>query len=82
MINIIPEIKITIVKVFEPKEIISKDFILPTGKPIQKCGFFDERDEFIVPKTGKMPEGFCQHVYHAINKSLDILRKGVDIRTD
>ncbi|NPE08921.1 MAG: TIGR04076 family protein [Asgard group archaeon] len=61
-------------KVFGPKEIIGKDFILLSGKPIQKCGFFDEGDKFIVPKTGIMSEGFCQHAYYAIYRSLDFIR--------
>lgn len=70
------ELKITVVKVFEPKDIIGKDFILETGEKISKCGFFDEGDEFIVPKSGKMPEGFCQHAYHSIYKFIDVLRLG------
>ncbi|NHJ05426.1 MAG: TIGR04076 family protein [Candidatus Heimdallarchaeota archaeon] len=70
------EFKITVVKVFEPKDIFSKDFILETREKILKCGFFDERYEFIVPKSGKMPEGFCQHAYHSLYKFIDVLRLG------
>lgn len=69
-------LRITVVRVMEPKDIIGKDFILETGKPIEKCGFFDEGDQFIVPESGLMPEGFCQHAYHSLYRYLDTLRLG------
>ena len=70
-------LKITVVKVFEPKEIIGNDFIRKSGQPIQKCGFFSEGDQFIVPETGAMPEGFiCIHAFQSINKHVEVLRLG------
>ena len=73
-------LKITVVKVFEPKEIIGEDFIRESGQPIQKCGFFCEGDHFIVPETGAMPEKFiCIHAFHAINKHVEVLRLGGSI---
>jgi len=73
-------LKITVVKVFEPKDIIGKDFIRESGKPIPKCGFFNEGDQFIVPETGAMREGFiCHHAFHAINKYVEVLRLGGSI---
>jgi uncharacterized repeat protein (TIGR04076 family) len=73
-------LKITVEKVCEPKDIIGKDFIRESGKPIPKCGFFKEGDQFIVPKTGAMPENFiCQHAFYAINKYVEVLRLGGSI---
>jgi len=70
------KVKITVVKIFEPKDVIGKDFIRESGKSIPKCPFFEEGNEFIVPESGKMPEDFCQHAYHAIYRNLDVLRLG------
>ena len=73
-------IKITVVKVFEPKDIIGKDFIRASGKPVPKCSFFEEGDQFLVPETGAMPEEFiCQHAFYAINKYVEVLRLGGSI---
>ena len=68
--------KITVVKVFEPKEIIGEDFIRESGKPIPKCPFFKEGDEFFVNEFGEMPEKFCQFAFISISKFVDILRLG------
>ncbi|MHA1365325.1 MAG: TIGR04076 family protein [Candidatus Heimdallarchaeota archaeon] len=70
------KVKITVVKVFEPKDIIGKDFILESGEKIPKCPFFKEGNEFIVNKWGEQPEGFCQFAFHSISKFVDILRLG------
>ena len=73
-------LKITVIKVCEPKDIIGKDFIRKSGQPIPKCGFFSEGDQFIVPNTGAMPEGFiCIHAFNAINKHVEVLRLGGSI---
>ncbi len=71
------KVKITVEKVCEPKDIIGKDFIRESGKPIPKCGFFSEGDQFIILETGAMPEEFiCQHAFYAINKHVEVLRLG------
>ncbi|MFW9772031.1 MAG: TIGR04076 family protein [Candidatus Heimdallarchaeota archaeon] len=73
-------LKITVVKVFEPKDIIGNDFIRESGKLIPKCGFFNEGDQFIIPETGAMPEKFiCIHAFNAINKHVEVLRLGGSI---
>jgi hypothetical protein len=41
-------VKITVVKVFEPKDIIGQDFILESEEKIPKCPFFKEGNEFLV----------------------------------
>ena len=68
--------KISVVKVFEPKDIIGEIFILEKGEKIPKCGFFDEGDEFTVNKWGEKPDGFCQFAFYSISKFVDILRLG------
>ena len=71
------KIKITVEKIFEPKDVIGKDFVRESGKLIPKCSFFKEGDQFIVPETGAMPEDFiCQHAFFAINKYVEVLRLG------
>ena len=69
--------KITVVKIFEPKDVIGEDFILESGKKIPKCSFFKEGDEFIVNEYGEKPEKFiCQFAFYSICKYVDILRLG------
>ncbi len=69
------KVKITIVKVFEPKDIIGKDYILLNGKKLTKCGA-REGLEFIVGDRGDMPEGFCHHAWFGLYKNINILRYG------
>ncbi|NPD87920.1 MAG: TIGR04076 family protein [Asgard group archaeon] len=68
-------VKITVVKQFEPKDVIGEDFIRESGKPITKC-FMKENKEFIVGDTGDMPEGFCHHAWYGIYKSVEFLKYG------
>lgn len=68
-------VKITIVKVFEPKDVIGRDFIKSDGNPIPKC-FLEEGQEFLVTDDGEMPEGFCQQAWHSIHTSVSLLRYG------
>jgi len=53
------KVKITVVKVFEPKDVIGKDFIKSDGKPISKC-FLEEGQEFYVTDKGEMPDIWWQ----------------------
>ena len=69
------KVKITVVKVFAPKDVIGKDFIKSDGKPIPKC-FLKEGQEFIVKEKGEMPDGFCDHAWYGIHTSVNILRYG------
>ena len=68
-------IKITVVKKFEPKDIIGEDFIRPDGRPITICGF-REGQEFIVEERGTMPEGFCHHAWYGLYKNVNVLKYG------
>ncbi len=68
------KVKITVVKMFEPKDVIGEDFMKSDGKPIPKCGFLRQGQEFFVKDTGQMPDGFCEHAWYGIYKSVDILR--------
>ncbi|NPD90195.1 MAG: TIGR04076 family protein [Asgard group archaeon] len=68
-------VKVTVVKQFEPKDIIGEDFIRESGKPITKS-FMKENQEFEVKETGDMPEGFCYHAWYGIYKSVEFLRFG------
>ena len=68
------KIKITVEKIFEPKDVIGKDFVRESGKLIPKCSFFKEGDQFIVPETGAMPEDFiCQHAFLLLTNMLRFL---------
>jgi uncharacterized repeat protein (TIGR04076 family) len=70
------KLKITVVRVFEPKDVIGEDFIKPDGKPIPKC-FLRQGQEFLVKDTGEKPEGFCEHAWWvSVYKSVSILRLG------
>ena len=69
------KVKLTVVKVFAPKDVIGKDFIKPDGKPIPKC-FLKEGQEFRVEDEGEMPDGFCHHAWFGIHTSVNILRYG------
>ena len=69
------KVRITVVKVFEPKDVIGKDFIKSDGKPISKC-FLEEGQEFLVKDDGGMPDGFCHHAWFGIYKNVNILRYG------
>ena len=53
--------RITVVKVFEPKDVIGEDFIRESGEPITKCGFVEEKQVFIVDEMLTVPKGFCPH---------------------
>ena len=69
------DVKITVVKQFEPRDIIGEDFIRESGKKITKC-FMKENSEFKVPQTGDMPEGFCHHAWYGLYKSVELLKYG------
>lgn len=68
-------IKITVVKQFEPKDIIGKDFIRENGRKIEKCPY-KEGMEFFVDETGNMPSGFCHHAWFGLYKNISILECG------
>ena len=69
------DVKITVVKQFEPKDIIGEDFIRESGKPITKC-YMKENREFFVKETGDMPDDFCHHAWYGIYKNVEFLRYG------
>lgn len=68
-------IKITVIKQFEPKDIIGEPFVRLDGRPIEKCGM-KEGLEFIVPESGDMPKGFCHHAWYGLYKNVSVLRNG------
>ncbi len=69
------KVKLTVIKKFEPKDILGHDFIRPSGKPIVSCGF-EVGEEFIVNETGNMPEGFCHHAWYGLYKNVSVLKNG------
>ncbi|KKL87077.1 hypothetical protein LCGC14_1938310 [marine sediment metagenome] len=68
--------KITVVKVFEPKDVIGHDFIRPSGESIPKCSFVKENQKFLVDEMLTPPEGFCPHAWYGIFKEIWMLRNG------
>ena len=74
------KIKISVVKQFEPKDIIGEPFIRPNGEPIEKCRM-SEGKEFWVPESGDMPEGFCHHAWFGLYKNVSVLRNGGGFHT-
>lgn len=68
--------RITVVKVFEPKDVIGEDFIRESGEPIPKCGFVRENQVFMVDEMFTVPKGFCPHAWYGIFKELWMLRNG------
>ena len=69
------KVKLTIVKTFEPKDILGHEFIRDDGRPIVPCGY-KVGEEYIVDETGNMPEGFCHHAWYGLYKNVNILRNG------
>ena len=69
------KVKITVVKVFGPEDVLGHAYIRPNGQPITKCSF-KEGEEFLVGDDGGMPEGFCHHAWFALYKNVGILRYG------
>jgi uncharacterized repeat protein (TIGR04076 family) len=69
------QIKITVIKQFEPKDIIGEDFIRQDGRKIEKCGI-NEGMEFLVQEGGDMPSDFCHHAWYGLYKNIAILQNG------
>ena len=68
--------RITVVKVFGPKDVIGEDFIRSSGEPIPKCSFMKENQEFLIGEMLAQPEGFCPHAWYGIFKEIWMLRNG------
>ncbi|MFX0173276.1 MAG: TIGR04076 family protein [Candidatus Hodarchaeota archaeon] len=66
--------RISVVKVFEPKDVIGKDFIRESGDTIEKCGFIEENQVFMVDEMFTVLKGFCPHAWYGIFKELWMLR--------
>lgn len=66
--------KITVVKRFEPKDVIGRDFFLPSGKKIVKCDL--KEGESFISIDGNIPEGFCNAAWAAIYPSIKMFRFG------
>lgn len=62
--------------IFEPKDVIGKNFIRESGKPIPKCEVFEENQEFIVDEMLTVPEGFSPNAWFGIYRELSILLMG------
>ena len=69
-------IRITVMKVFEPKDVIGEDFIRESGEPIPKCGLLQQNQVFDVDEMLNMPPGFCPHAWYGIFKEIWMLRMG------
>ena len=69
------KIKITVVKQFEPKDVLGHEFIRPDGRPINKCAM-EEGLEFLVGENGDMPRDFCHHAWYGLYKNINILQCG------
>jgi len=68
--------QITVVKVFEPKDVIGEDFIRESGESIPKCGFVKENEVLMVDEMLIVPKRFCPHAWYGIFKELWMLRNG------
>lgn len=68
--------RITVVKVFEPKDVIGEEFIRDSGEPIPKCGLVEENQVFMTDERLNFPQGFCPHAWFGIFKELWMLRMG------
>jgi uncharacterized repeat protein (TIGR04076 family) len=68
------KVKITVVKRFEPKDVIGEDFILPSGKKVVKCGL--KKGESFISIDGNQPENFCSSAWAAIYPTVKMFRFG------
>ena len=66
--------KITVVKRFEPKDVIGRDFILPSGKKIVKCDL--KEGESFISIDGNIPEGFCNAAWSSVSRTVHLFRFG------
>ena len=72
------KVKITVLKRVDPSYIFNGDIpIRPdTGKKFGICRAFEDGQEFVVEKDGKMPQGFCTQAWIDIYKELNVLMFG------
>jgi len=66
--------KITVVKTFEPKDVLGHDFYMPSGKKIVKCDL--KEGESFISIDGNIPEGFCNAAWAAIYPTIKMFRFG------
>jgi uncharacterized repeat protein (TIGR04076 family) len=72
------EVKITVLKRFDPSEVFEKSPVTPV-EPLKACGLFRDGQKFVVGKDVKMPEGFCTSAWVAIYPNVRILSFGGDL---
>ncbi|NPD88814.1 MAG: TIGR04076 family protein [Asgard group archaeon] len=70
-------IKITVLKMLNPKEVFGKEIKNPEGKTVPTCSAFEEGQEFLIEKLNK-PENFCGWAWRDIYKDLSVLDFGGD----
>jgi uncharacterized repeat protein (TIGR04076 family) len=67
------KVKITVMKTFSPEDVFGHELKLPSGQKINKCGLFNEGDEFIIESVMQQPEGFCGWAWRDLYKDLSVL---------
>ena len=72
-----PQIKITVVKVFTPEDVFGKKYIAPDGTIAEPC-HLKEGQEFVSTELRK-PEGFCGWAWDDFRKDLYLLYFGGDL---
>ncbi len=71
------KVKVTVVKTFSPEDVFGHELIYPkTGKPLKKCGIFDEGDVFTIDSVMQQPEGFCGWAWRDLYKDIAVLFLG------
>jgi uncharacterized repeat protein (TIGR04076 family) len=74
----IHNVKITVIKRFEPSEVFEESPVTPAG-PFGGCEDFEEGQEFILDEDILVPDGFCQSAWNTIYGTIRTLAFGGDL---
>ena len=66
--------RITVVKRFEPKDVIGRDFLLPSGKKVVKCDL--KEGDLFISIDGNPPQNFCSSAWAAIYPTIKMFKFG------
>ena len=69
-----PDIKITILKTLDPKEMFGEKF--PFKEPAEICSYFKEGQEFIVKRCQKPDDFGCDWAWHDLYENVKFLYFG------
>jgi uncharacterized repeat protein (TIGR04076 family) len=69
------KLKITVLRRLDPDELFEK---MPVAKRdwMVPCAIYEDGQEFIVEENLRMPEGFCESAWRAINHNVRALGYG------